>query len=64
MLTARFLMNLQKVRRRQECASLSTTRVSDLAFEPVLSGGFDGFAASFGRHLSFGEESVDEAEED
>ena len=63
-LTARFLMNLQKIKRREECYSLSSTHVSDLAFEPVVPRGFDGFAASFGRHLSFSENDLGEAEED
>ena len=63
-LTARFLMNLQKIKRREECYSLSSTHVSDLAFEPVVPRGFDGFAASFGRNVSFGENDIDEAEED
>ncbi|EJF61874.1 hypothetical protein DICSQDRAFT_169889 [Dichomitus squalens LYAD-421 SS1] len=63
-LTWRFLINLQQVKRRLAGSSRSLSQVSELAFQSHASDNPEGFIASMGAHISFQEDDVEDNEED
>ncbi|TBU39623.1 hypothetical protein BD309DRAFT_1083290 [Dichomitus squalens] len=59
-LTARFLINLQKVHRKLAASSRSLSQMSDVAFQPHVAENIHGFVGSLGSQLSFGEDDVED----
>ncbi|TBU29425.1 hypothetical protein BD311DRAFT_626828, partial [Dichomitus squalens] len=55
-LTARFLIDLQKVKKRLGDPSLSMSSISDLAVQPSLSRDINDFVTAFGGQIAFYEE--------
>ncbi|TBU24301.1 hypothetical protein BD311DRAFT_672155, partial [Dichomitus squalens] len=62
-LTWRFLINLQQVKRRLAGSSRSLPQLSELAFQSHVSDNPEGFIASMGAHLSFHDNDVEDNED-
>ncbi|TBU54391.1 hypothetical protein BD310DRAFT_78729 [Dichomitus squalens] len=62
-LTARFLIDLQKVKKRLGDPSLSMSSISDLAAQPSLSRDINDFVTAFGGQIAFYEEDGEQVEE-
>ena len=63
-LTSRFLIHLQNVKRRLAGSSRSISQMSDLAFRPHTARNMDGFIGSLGAQLSFYGDDTGEDEEE
>ena len=64
MLTSRFLINLQQVKRSLAYGTAhSAGEMSDVAFRTQTESNIDGFIGSLGAQISFGEDEVDDDDE-